>query len=56
MSKFIEGSRATVKAGIGFGTALAIAISYTHNESILWAIFHGLLSWFYVIYAALTYP
>jgi hypothetical protein len=32
--------------GIGFGTALAIAISYTHNQSILWAIIHGFFSWF----------
>jgi hypothetical protein len=42
-----------VKSGIGFGTALAIAISYSTNKSILWAIVHGLLSWVYVIYFAL---
>lgn len=42
-----------IRAGIGFGTALAIAISYTKNQSIGWAILHGLLSWLYVIYAAL---
>lgn len=40
---------------IGFGASLAIAISYVHNESIGWAIVHGLLSWFFVIYAALFY-
>ena len=38
------------KAGIGFGTALAIAISWSDNGSILWAIIHGILSWVYVIY------
>ena len=43
----------TVKTGIGFGSALAIAISYTTNKSILWAILHGIFSWFYVIYAAI---
>ena len=43
------------RTGISFGTALAIAISYTVNKSILWAIFHGLLSWFYVIYYAVVY-
>ncbi|MEJ2482783.1 MAG: hypothetical protein P8049_06615 [Gemmatimonadota bacterium] len=43
------------KAGIGFGTALAIAISWSANHSILWAIVHGLLSWFYVIYFAIKY-
>ncbi len=40
----------TVKAGISFGSALAIVISYTNWHSVLWAIFHGLLSWVYVIY------
>ncbi len=42
------------RAGIGFGTALAIAISWGANQSILWAIVHGLFSWFYVIYYAVT--
>lgn len=42
------------KAGIGFGTALAIAISWNTHQSILWAIVHGIFSWFYVIYFAIT--
>jgi hypothetical protein len=41
------------KAGIGFGCALAMVISYTANKSIVWAIIHGILSWIYVIYFAL---
>ena len=41
------------RTGISFGTALAIAISWSANKSILWAIVHGLLSWIYVIYFAL---
>src|ERR1700741_326766 len=40
------------KYGVGFGSALAIAISYTANHSILWAIIHGILGWLYVIYFA----
>lgn len=56
MTRIVEVRRESVKAGIGFGSALAIAISYAHNQSILWAIIHGILSWFFVIYAALTYP
>jgi hypothetical protein len=44
----------SVKAGISFGSALAIVISWSQNHSILWAIVHGILSWFYVIYYALT--
>jgi len=41
------------KYGVGFGSALAIAISYTDNHSILWAIIHGILGWLYVIFVAL---
>lgn len=39
--------------GIGFGSALAIAISYANNHSVLWAIIDGILSWIYVIYFVL---
>ena len=42
------------KVGIGFGSALAITISWSANKSILWAIIHGFLSWVYVVYYALT--
>jgi hypothetical protein len=45
----------SVKAGVSFGSALAMIISYTAWHSILWAIFHGMLSWVYVIYYALKY-
>lgn len=40
-------------AGLGFGAALAIAISFTMNKSIGWAILHGIFSWGYVIYYAI---
>ena len=43
-----------VKKGISFGSALAIAISWTEHHSILWAIIHGIFSWFYVVWYALT--
>ncbi len=46
--------REVAKSGIGFGTALAIAISWHTNQSLLWAIVHGILSWLYVIYYAFT--
>lgn len=38
------------KSGISFGSALAIAISWSVNKSVLWAIVHGVFSWLYVIY------
>ena len=44
------------KAGIGLGSAIAVAISWSLNKSILWAIVHGVLSWLYVIYYAFTRP
>jgi hypothetical protein len=42
------------RSGITFGSALAIAISWSANKSIVWAIIHGLLSWVYVIYYAMA--
>ena len=46
--------REVVSSGVGFGSALAMVISYTAHKSVLWAIIHGILSWFYVIYFVLT--
>ena len=46
---------AVVSSGITFGSALAITISWSINKSVLWAIFHGLLSWFYVLYYVIAY-
>jgi hypothetical protein len=48
-------ARGAAKVGIGFGSALAITISWSMNKSIFWAIVHGFLSWFYVIYYAIVY-
>lgn len=42
------------KAGLGFGSVLAITISWSVHQSILWAIVHGFLSWIYVLYYAIT--
>lgn len=51
----MAGKNTAAGAGIGFGSALAITISWSANHSILWAILHGLFSWFYVIYYAIRY-
>jgi hypothetical protein len=37
----------------GFGSMLAITISWSVKHSILWMILHGILSWLYVIYYAI---
>lgn len=42
------------KSGVGMGSALAIAISWSIHKSLLWAIIHGIFGWLYVIYFALT--
>jgi hypothetical protein len=43
-----------VRSGITMGSALAITISWSMHQSILWAILHGFFSWLYVIYFAIT--
>ena len=42
----------TVKTGLSMGSCLAMILSWHSNQSILWAILHGIFSWFYVIYWA----
>jgi len=36
-----------------FGSALAMILSYERSSSILYAILHGILSWFYIIFRAI---
>lgn len=43
-----------VAPGVGLGTIIAVVVSWTRNKSIGWAIVHGILGWFYVIYAILV--
>ena len=43
-----------VQGGVTLGSALAIVCSWQRNRSILWAIVAGFLTWFYVIYFAVT--
>ena len=50
-----ENTKKAAKTGITFGTCLAMVISYTSWHSVGWAIFHGLLSWLYVIYFVVSY-
>ncbi len=42
------------RGGIGLGSAIAVAISWSVNKSIIWAIIHGLLGWIYVVYYAIV--
>lgn len=44
-----------VRNGIGLGQAIAVAISWTTNQSLIWVIIHGVLGWIYVVYYALGF-
>lgn len=43
-----------IEKGVGLGSVIAVVASWSRNQSILWAILHGIFSWFYVIYFAIT--
>jgi len=45
--------RTSLTYGIGFGNALAIAISWSEHRSVAWSIIDGFLSWLYVVYYVL---
>lgn len=53
MSGFVI-QREAFRSGVGFGSALALAISYNTHESVFWAIIHGVFSWLYVLYFLIT--
>ncbi|MDA1082077.1 MAG: hypothetical protein O2973_10450 [Gemmatimonadetes bacterium] len=48
----IMSARGAARAGISFGSALAIAISWSEHHSLFWAIVQGFFGWIYVIYYA----
>jgi hypothetical protein len=54
MAEYRSASYNVTKAGIGFGSALAITISWSLHKSVLWAIIQGFFSWFYVAYYLIT--
>ena len=42
------------KTGLGFGAVLAMIMSWTLHQSLIWVLIHGLLGWIYVVYYLLT--
>jgi hypothetical protein len=48
-------NQVVIRVGVGFGNALAIAVSYATNTHIGWAILHGMMGWFYIVYCLLGY-
>tara|TARA_Y100000031_G_C8238959_1_gene394754 strand:+ start:1938 stop:2114 length:177 start_codon:yes stop_codon:yes gene_type:complete len=55
MARFYGYRRSIITSGISMGSALAMILSYVEHKAILWAIFHGILSWFYVLYFVVVY-
>lgn len=51
-----EARNQAARAGIGLGSAIAVAVSWSLHKSLVWAIIHGFLGWLYVIYYAVTRP
>ena len=49
-----QATHSVTQSGIELGSAIAVVCSWQRNRSILLAIVAGVLSWFYVIYFALT--
>ena len=52
---YVGDKKVTVRvgnSGLTLGSAIAVAVSWSANKSILWAILHGIFGWFYVIYYA----
>ena len=48
-----NGGRRTAGVGLwGFGSMIAITLSWSVNHSILRMMVHGIFGWFYVIYYA----
>ena len=39
--------------GITIGAIIAVVMSWEANHSILWAVLHGIFSWFYILYRVL---
>ena len=42
-------------SSLGFGAVLAIVMSWTAYQSIIWAVLHGLLGWIFVVYFLFTH-
>jgi hypothetical protein len=45
--------KVVIRNGIGLGSVIAVVVSWTANQSIGWAIVHGFLGWFYIIWKLL---
>ncbi|WP_437202738.1 hypothetical protein [Planctomicrobium sp. SH664] len=54
LAEIPQNVQVVTQSGVTLGTVLAVVCSWQRNRSILWGIIAGILSWFYVIYFAMT--
>jgi hypothetical protein len=50
MSESGNGGDGCLTGLYSLGATLAVVLSWDKNHAVLWAVLHGLISWFYVIY------
>lgn len=48
--RFTSGASAGISLFTAVGVSVAVQISWSINQSVGWAVWHGLLNWFYVVY------
>ena len=48
-------SRANIQVKLGFGSLVALVLSWVTNHSFWWALLHFVFGWFYVAYWVLEY-
>jgi len=51
----MDNTKTQIVLGTNLGSVIAVVLSYSINKSILWAIAHGILGWFCVIYFAIVH-
>jgi len=49
-----EMSHTAAQSGIGLGSAVAVVLSWHRSRSTFLMVIHGILSWLYVLYFAMT--
>lgn len=47
-------SKTVIENGVTLGTVIAVVTSWSRYQSVLLAIFHGILSWLFVFYFVFT--
>lgn len=44
-------TNANANIGFGIGSMIAVCLSWSINQSVWWALIHGIFGWFYIFYS-----